>query len=50
MQSFEQVEAITKKAREIGYTSVNYDMVYGLPGQTHESVANTLKQNHNAEA
>ncbi len=44
MQSFEQVKAITEKAREIGYTSVNYDMVYGLPGQTHESVVNTLQQ------
>lgn len=44
MQSFEQVKAITEKAREIGYTSVNYDVVYGLPGQTLESVQNTLKQ------
>ncbi|MEO1255641.1 MAG: oxygen-independent coproporphyrinogen III oxidase, partial [Bacteroidota bacterium] len=44
MQSFEQVKVISEKAREIGYTSVNYDMVYGLPGQTSESVANTLDQ------
>lgn len=44
MQSFEQVKAITEKARTIGYTSVNYDMVYGLPGQTDESVSNTLEQ------
>ncbi|WP_420318567.1 oxygen-independent coproporphyrinogen III oxidase [Ekhidna sp.] len=44
MQSFEQVKAITEKAREIGYTSVNYDVVYGLPGQTIESVQNTLNQ------
>lgn len=44
MQSFEQVKAITEKAREIGYTSVNYDVVYGLPGQTIESVQNTLDQ------
>ncbi len=44
MQSFEQVKSITEKAREIGYTSVNYDMVYGLPGQTHESIENTLQQ------
>ncbi|MEO9872009.1 oxygen-independent coproporphyrinogen III oxidase [Ekhidna sp.] len=44
MQSFEQVKAITEKAREIGYTSVNYDVVYGLPGQTPESVQNTLDQ------
>lgn len=44
MQSFEQVKAITEKAREIGYTSVNYDMVYGLPGQTDESIRQTLEQ------
>lgn len=44
MQSFEQVKAITEKAREIGYTSVNYDVVYGLPGQTLESVQKTLDQ------
>ncbi|MEP0984290.1 oxygen-independent coproporphyrinogen III oxidase [Ekhidna sp.] len=44
MQSFEQVKFITERAREIGYTSVNYDVVYGLPGQTQESVQNTLNQ------
>lgn len=44
MQSFDQVKSITEKAREIGYTSVNYDMVYGLPGQTGASVAKTLNQ------
>lgn len=44
MQSLEQVTFITAKAREIGYNSVNYDMVYGLPGQTMESVQETLEQ------
>ena len=44
MQSFEQVKCITEKARAIGYKSINYDMVYGLPGQTHDSVKNTLEQ------
>ena len=32
-QTFEQVSHLTLKAREIGYTSVNYDIVYGLPMQ-----------------
>jgi oxygen-independent coproporphyrinogen-3 oxidase len=32
-QTFEQVSHLTNKAREIGYTSVNYDIIYGLPGQ-----------------
>jgi len=44
MQSFEQVKAVTEKARELGYESVNYDMVYGLPGQTVESVKETLQK------
>lgn len=41
-QSFEQVKWITDKAREIGYTSVNYDLVYGLPGQYLCSLDKTL--------
>lgn len=32
-QTYNQVAHLTKKAREIGYTSVNYDIVYGLPFQ-----------------
>lgn len=32
-QTYEQVSYLTKKAREIGYTSVNYDIIYGLPMQ-----------------
>ena len=32
-QTYEQISHLTKKAREIGYTSVNYDIVYGLPFQ-----------------
>ncbi len=42
MQSYDQVKAVTEKARALGYTSVNYDMVYGLPGQTLDSVKETL--------
>ena len=44
MQSFEQVKAVTEQARKLGYESVNFDMVYGLPGQTLASVRNTLDQ------
>lgn len=32
-QTYDQISHLTKKAREIGYTSVNYDIVYGLPMQ-----------------
>lgn len=44
IQTFEQVKTVTEQAREIGYTSVNYDLVYGLPLQKRESLANTICQ------
>ncbi|MEM0940091.1 MAG: oxygen-independent coproporphyrinogen III oxidase [Bacteroidota bacterium] len=44
MQSFDQVQAVTKKARALGYESVNFDIVYGLPGQTEKSVRKTLEK------
>jgi oxygen-independent coproporphyrinogen-3 oxidase len=43
IQSFEQVAFITGQARQIGYTSVNYDLIYGLPLQTLAGLANTLQ-------
>lgn len=43
-QSFEKVKAVTRDAREAGFTSVNYDLVYGLPLQTESSVASTVEQ------
>lgn len=30
------------QAREVGFTSVNFDLIYGLPGQTRESWTRTL--------
>ncbi|MDP9080234.1 MAG: oxygen-independent coproporphyrinogen III oxidase [Bacteroidota bacterium] len=41
-QSFEQVQVITQQARRIGYTSVNYDLIYGLPLQTLDGLINTI--------
>lgn len=43
-QSFENVLKVTGLARAIGYKSVNYDLIYGLPGQTLASVQNTVRQ------
>jgi oxygen-independent coproporphyrinogen III oxidase len=43
VQSFEQVRNITQIAREIGFTSINYDLIYGLPLQTVESVSKTIE-------
>ena len=44
IQPFENVERATREAREIGYTSVNYDLIYGLPFQTSITVTNTIQQ------
>jgi len=43
-QSFEEVKAVTDMAREIGYDSINYDLIYGLPGQTLEGLSETLNK------
>lgn len=42
IQSFEKVKKVTEEARMIGYTSINYDVVYGLPLQTLESMISTI--------
>lgn len=44
VQPFEQVQQVTEWAREIGYTSVNYDIVFGLPMQRLESICQTIEQ------
>lgn len=44
IQPFESVKEVTAWAREIGYDSVNFDLIYGLPKQTHESIERTLLQ------
>ncbi|NIY49705.1 oxygen-independent coproporphyrinogen III oxidase [Cedecea colo] len=36
--------ALIKRARELGFTSTNIDLIYGLPKQTPESFAFTLKR------
>jgi len=44
IQTFEDVETVTGYAREIGYTSINYDLVYGLPLQKLESLYDTIEK------
>ncbi|MEO1652734.1 MAG: oxygen-independent coproporphyrinogen III oxidase [Bacteroidota bacterium] len=41
-QNVEQVLRVGEQARELGYESINYDLVYGLPGQDTFSLQNTL--------
>jgi len=43
IQPFEQVEAVTRWSREIGYTSLSHDLVFGLPHQTLEPMMNTIR-------
>jgi oxygen-independent coproporphyrinogen III oxidase len=43
VQSVEQVRATTVTARNLGFTSINYDLIYGLPLQTLESVKRTIE-------
>jgi oxygen-independent coproporphyrinogen-3 oxidase len=43
-QTPEQVNDITRMAREIGYTSINFDLIYGLPGQTIRGLEETLNE------
>lgn len=44
IQSFEQVKKVTELAREIGYTSVSHDLVFGLPFQTLECMIETIQK------
>ncbi|XNM52897.1 oxygen-independent coproporphyrinogen III oxidase [Escherichia coli] len=43
-QDEETIFALLNHAREIGFTSTNIDLIYGLPKQTPESFAFTLKR------
>ncbi len=44
IQPLEQLQQATSLARSIGFTSINYDLVYGLPFQTLESMKTTLQE------
>ncbi|SDF80173.1 oxygen-independent coproporphyrinogen-3 oxidase [Pedobacter terrae] len=41
-QTPEQVAQVTNEARETGYTSINFDLIYGLPGQCIEGLERTV--------
>ncbi|MFW7379878.1 MAG: oxygen-independent coproporphyrinogen III oxidase [Oligoflexus sp.] len=44
LQSFEQVQLLTNRARQSGFHSINFDLIYGLPFQSPESMSKTLEQ------
>lgn len=39
IQPFEQVAAAAARLRAVGVSAINFDLMYGLPGQTPENVA-----------
>lgn len=42
IQPLELTQAVTETAREIGFHSVNFDLIYGLPRQTLASMEKTI--------
>lgn len=43
IQPFENVKRVTELARQIGYTSIGHDLIFGLPFQTEVDVIQTIK-------
>ena len=44
VQSVDQVRGLMDRAREIGFSSINLDLIHGLPRQTMKSWQRTLDQ------
>ena len=44
IQPFENVKCVTEMAREIGYTSIGHDIIFGLPFQTEKDVIETINK------
>jgi len=44
IQSFENVKNVTNLARNIGYTSISHDLIFGLPFQTVGNIIDTVKK------
>ncbi|SMD31958.1 oxygen-independent coproporphyrinogen-3 oxidase [Reichenbachiella faecimaris] len=44
VQTYNQVEKVVDQARTIGYESINFDLIYGLPLQTKKSITDTCQK------
>jgi len=44
IQPFENLERVTNTSTDIGYHSISFDLIYGLPFQTSSTVADTIKK------
>ncbi len=49
IQPFHNVAKVTFWAREIGYTSVSHDLIYGLPFQTLDDVIDTIDKTNSLQ-
>lgn len=49
IQSFHNVAKVTFWAREIGYTSVGHDLIFGLPFQTVDDVIDTIDKTNSLQ-
>ncbi len=43
-QSVEDVARVMNQARSLGYDSINFDLIYGLPDQTLDSIRKTINE------
>lgn len=43
-QTEEQVEIVTQQARALGYDSINFDLIFGLPLQDKSAIRSTIKK------
>ena len=43
-QSYGQVKTVVEQARALGYTSINFDLIFGLPLQTPENIRTNFEK------
>ena len=44
IQPFQNVKQVTQWARDIGYTSISHDLIFGLPFQTKQHIIDTINK------
>jgi len=44
MQPYEDVKGVFEEARSFSFTSINFDLIYGLPGSKQESFLQTIEK------
>lgn len=44
VQPYQTVEKVVSAARAIGYTSINFDLIYGLPVQSMDTILDTVEK------